>query len=529
MKMHRGDRDYLYEATSYRDENGKPRSSKTYIGRVDPDTGEHLYTKKYISRLQENGLPVPAAPLKPKEVTFTLEEIKQSAIKEHGAYYFLRCIAEQVGLESVLRTFVPHRWREYLTLAIYLICTEDPFMYCKDWLESTETLPVGSLSSQRVSELLHEVSEAQRSNFYIGWTGFRQEREYLALDITSVSSWSSLIDDVEWGYNRDKEDLPQINVCLLMGQQSRLPIFQTIYSGSLKDVSTLKTTLKQATCYVADDAPILLVMDKGFYSQKNVEALLNTEQKFQFIVSVPFTATFAKKQVESERKDIDDFTNMIVCGGDSVRGVHKQRKWYSRNLHTHIFFNALKAAKQKEELYADVSILIEKAKADPADKKNQSGFKKYLSIRASAKTESGHTVNVKREVLEQELSHAGWLVLISSNVEDSKEALSIYRAKDVVEKGFYRLKNSIDLGRLRVHSQNNMQNKMFIGFIALILMSHMNKVMVDAVLYQKMTMKEMLFCLKKLRIQYVSGQRILFPVTKEQHEIFQYFSIPDPM
>ena len=63
--------------------------------------------------------------------------------------------------------------------------------------------------------------------------------------------YSRLIDEVEWGYNRDHEQLPQINMCLLMGARSRLPIYQTITSGCLKDVSTLKTTLAKMDAVTA--------------------------------------------------------------------------------------------------------------------------------------------------------------------------------------------------------------------------------------------------------------------------------------
>jgi transposase len=35
------------------------------------------------------------------------------------------------------------------------------------------------------------------------------------------------------------------------------------------------------------------------------------------------------------------------------------------------------------------------------------------------------------------------------------QTISNYRAKDVVEKGFEKLKNSLDLDRLRVQSSNN--------------------------------------------------------------------------
>jgi len=130
-------------------------------------------------------------------------------------------------------------------LACYLISSGDPFLYCEEWIKDTECLPVGSMSSQRISELLAAIKPQEREGFYKSWCSYRSEQEYLALDITSTSSYSELVDDVEWGYNRDHEDLPQINICMLMGETSRLPVYQTVYSGSLKDVSTLRTTLSK--------------------------------------------------------------------------------------------------------------------------------------------------------------------------------------------------------------------------------------------------------------------------------------------
>jgi hypothetical protein len=52
---------------------------------------------------------------------------------------------------------------------------------------------------------------------------------------------------MNFGYNRDKEKLKQVNVCLLLGEKSGLPIFQMVYEGSLNDVRTLKMTLATAS------------------------------------------------------------------------------------------------------------------------------------------------------------------------------------------------------------------------------------------------------------------------------------------
>jgi transposase len=128
---------------------------------------------------------------------------------------------------------------------------------------------------------------------------------------------------VEWGYNRDGEKLAQINLCLLMGEKSRLPVFQTVYSGSLKDVSTFKTTIREASCY-AKGKRLLLVMDKGFYSAKNVNLLLESREKYGFLRAVPFTAAFAKELVRGERDGIDTPENTLPVDKGAVRMVSRQ-------------------------------------------------------------------------------------------------------------------------------------------------------------------------------------------------------------
>jgi transposase len=530
MEMKVGKYVYLYEAKSYRNNEGKPRSTKILIGKVDSLTGERVYKPEYLAKKAAAGTPIEVQPRK-IPLSFTEGDIRNSFVKEYGAYYFLEAIADLIGLKSTLKKSVPEHWMELLTLAIYLICTEDPLMYCNHWIESTETLPVSNLTSQRISDLLHKVTDSERSAFFTNWLLHRTEQEYLALDITSISSWSELIDDVEWGYNRDHEQLPQINLCMLMGESSKLPVFQTVYGGSLKDVSTLDTTLKHIISRTEGNKPILIVMDKGFYSKKNVDTLLKDGDKYRFIIPIPFSVQFAKDQVTGERENIDRVTNIIVSGKNSVRGVTKVCEWMKekKKLFVHVYYNPLKAVKQKEELYSYVSQLASLAEEDRKKKKHQKEFKKYLNIRKSLTSSRGYTVKIREDVLEKELETSGWLVMVSSHVADCKEALSIYRAKDVVEKGFMRLKNSIDLGRLRIHSQNSLQNKVFVGFLSLVLLAHMNKVMLYKELYEDMTLKEMLLILKKLRIQYINGHRILFPVTKEQKRILEAFSIPEPV
>ena len=461
--------------------------------------------------------------------SFSMDDIRRSTIRDFGAFYLLRQLADRMGLLTVLREALPVCWGEVFNLAAYLISTGDPFSYCEDWLASTEALPVGSMTSQRISELLASITQHDRDSFYQLWCSRRSEAEYLALDITSTSSYSELIDSVEWGYNRDGENLPQINICLLMGYQSRYPIYQSVYGGSLKDVTTLKTTL-QTFRALAGDKPIIAVMDKGFFSAKNVNAMLSERQHVDFVIAVPFTNNFAKELVKSESKDIDTLSNTIVLGKESLRAVTKFRRWNNNHkVHAHVYYNARKAQATREDLFAHVATLRERAMEQPEKYVNDPGYVKYLIIRRSEKENSGYTVNLREDVVEAELATAGWLVIISNFVMDAKEAIKIYREKDIVEKGFHRLKNSLDLGRLRVYSEASMQSKVFVGFISLILLCGIHSVMTDKMLYKEMTMKKLLMTLSKLKLQVVNGTRVLFPVTKAQREIYKAFGIKEPM
>jgi len=327
----------------------------------------------------------------------------------------------------------------------------------------------------------------------------------------------------EWGYNRDNEDLAQINLCMLMGETSRLPIYQTVYSGSLKDVSTLKTTLSKFET-VAGDKPILTVMDKGFCSKKNIDALLDEDKKF--IIALPFTLSFAKQQVTNERGSIDELKNVILSGGDSLRAVTRTVRWDEHDIFSHVFFNPLKAANDREKIYARATEMWKTASAQPEKYLDNEQYQKFLNIQKCGSSE--YTVELREDVIENAYKNAGWLVIVSNEIDKAEEALRIYRAKDVVEKGFLKLKNSLDLGRLRVHGDTAMQNKVFIGFVALILLSHIHNVISDKGLYKKWTMKQLFRILAKHRVHEIKGCKIYFPLTKDQRAIYSAFGLDLP-
>jgi len=516
---------YLYETSSYRNEEGKPRSKHIIIAKIDPITGNPVYHQEYLERMELRGTPVET----PKtERSYTESTILKSKIKRYGAFYLFLRIGEQTGLLGVLKETLPHCWEQIFNIACYLIANGNAVAYCSDWIDETEALPCSGMSPAAISELFKSISVSERMTFFQKWTALRCEREYLALDITSVSSYSELIQYVERGYNRDKENLAQINLCMLMGIQSSLPVFQAVYNGSLRDVNTLKTTLR----LIAPSVPsgnIIPVMDKGFCSVENINAMLDEHNGMHFLISVPFSWKFPRDMVERERKSIDSIANTILIGEDCIRGVSKECTWNRKHrIFAHIYFNPKREVAAKEELYANIASMIELNKKYPQKPVDPGKYKKYLNIVQSDAVHPEYRITVREDVVKDALAHSGWLVTVSNHIKEADKAILIYRSKDVVEKGFLAMKTQLDLGRLRVHSDESMHNKVFVCFIALIIRCRIHKTMLDNGLYWKMTMTRLILILEKLKVQYISGNRILFPLTKEQKGIYDAFGIAYP-
>lgn len=72
---------------------------------------------------------------------------------------------------------------------------------------------------------------------------------------------------------------------------------------------------------------------------------------------------------------------------------------------------------------------------------------------------------------------------------DAFTALEIYRNKDVVEKAFGNLKERLNMRRTLVSSEQSLDGKLFVEFIALIYLSYIKKQMQDTDLFKSYTLQ----------------------------------------
>ena len=126
-----------------------------------------------------------------------------------------------------------------------------------------------------------------------------------------------------------------------------------------------------------------------------------------------------------------------------------------------------------------------------------------------------------KERIERSIKQMGYAVMLSTRSMKAQELLLLYRNKDCVEKSFDNIKNELSANRLRVHSRESMEGRLFISFISLILYSRIHNIMREKDLIKKYTIAEVMFEMKKLKIiELENGRQMLTEISKTQKELF---------
>lgn len=167
--------------------------------------------------------------------------------KDYGHIYLLQKIAEQCGLIQTPKESFPKDFETLLALAIFEISDGVPLYLFPYWVTSNFITFVKPLDSKELSKFIAKIGQmdSSRLEFLKFWIKKQGKITSLFFEITSISSDVQDVEYIEWGYNRDDEKLPQINLGVLYAENTKMPVFYKIYPGSIKDVGTKYNILKQ--------------------------------------------------------------------------------------------------------------------------------------------------------------------------------------------------------------------------------------------------------------------------------------------
>jgi len=141
----------------------------------------------------------------------------------------------------------------------------------------------------------------------------------------------------------------------------------------------------------------------------------------------------------------------------------------------------------------------------------------------------GTKVIAKEEVLAEAKRNYGYFALLSNEVRDAIKALEIYRNKDLVEKAFHNLKERLNLRRMAVSSEQSLDGKLFVQFIALIYLSYITRKMQQNKMFKSHTMQELLDEFDVIECFEVPGQQLqIGETTKRQMQLYAKLGVEPP-
>jgi len=515
---------YVYESTNYWDKaKQQSRSKRVCVGKLDDDG--RLIASKRLS------VPQLALPIKPGPIPAT--QLKHSF---YGATYLFDSMGEVLGITADLKTCFPLQYRQILSIAYFLILEDrNPLSRFPKW-DRTHMHPFGkNISSQRSSELFSSITEEEKEHFFRLQGKKRCENEYWAYDTTSISSYSESLKQVKYGHNKDHDPLPQINLALLFGEESNLPFYYRKLAGNISDVKTVKNLL--ADIEFLGFGKVKLVMDRGFYSEENINTLYQNHLKF--LISAKVSLKFIRMELDKVRNTLRTRANynpvyQIYSHTAMISWNYSQERPYKgdtivdkKRMYLHIYFNGEKALEHEKNFNAMLDMLEEELVSGSRKPEHERQYTKYFNI--STTPVRGTKVTVKQEAVDAAEKDYGFLALISNEIKDPIKALETYRNKDLVEKAFGNLKERLNMRRTGVSSDSALEGKLFAQFIALIYLSYIKKQMSEQGLYKSYTMQELLDDLDVIECFEQPGCALrVGEVTKKQERLYKSLGIKPP-
>ena len=517
---------YVYVDSPYWNKEKKQnRHRREYIGKLGEDGG-FVPNKKYVAHQGNAAAERDAVP--------TITPARRAY---YGATYLLDGISNHIGIEEDLRICFPDNYKMLMSLAYYLVLESDSPLYRFPRWAHDHPHPWGeAIPSQRISEALRNISEAAKLEFFKKQSRRRLEKEYLAYDTTSISSYSEHVKAVRYGKNKDHDNLPQVNMALVFGEESCLPVYYRVLPGNIADVSTIRKLVKDVSFLEINK--LKLVMDRGFYSAANMNALYKEHHKF--LIAVKSNNAFVSKLVEKAQDDIHNFSNydtkheVYHCGSteewpyiqtDRHGNISLEEK---RRIYVHIYYNGQRGEEDKTQFNKSLSMAEAAIREGSELTQAQVSLReRYFRIKETPKR--GVQIQYLEDAIQKRMDRFGYFVLLSNDIKDSAMALEVYRRKDMIEKAFDNLKERLEMRRTAVHSDQALAGKLFIQFLALIYVSYIHKHMRDNNLYQNYTMQSLLDSLDVIERYVYDEQRHHYSeITKKQRELFSAFQIPPP-
>ncbi len=481
---------YVYERTERYDPDKRRMvkvGSEKLLGKYKSDDPDRVLLrtrpkKPSNRRLSADADKAPASMLSGKQAS-EASQIEKATRLRMGSSLILDHIAAETGIESDIRSLLDKGTAEKLiSCARFLVCSaNEPLSRIRTW-QLTHPIPYEEgLSKDICHRLTGELGTNETFRQQLFQRRFdRQPADELvvALDGSTVSTYSENQLAARYGFNKSKDGLPTIKWMDLYASRTHEPLAFALQPGNIPDVVSIHNTLEQLRS-IMGERDVILVTDNGFYSDSNAYELIS--KGYSFISRIEISTNWVQQRLEKERKRLEGSS---LCCDESgyVVGITKRvfHTFQSREgedearriCYLHFFLDTYK----RSELTAEFNAGLRKLKDQlisgyplesltPVARKTVDEFFLLRDYWGSLQ------ISYNEEAIAKAKENFGIFALVSyggaSFLSDTVLTFEEYICREHIEDHFRAEKNTLDGNHVRSWYGENYMGKVMIQFVAL--------------------------------------------------------------
>jgi len=418
-------------------------------------------TEEYLGKITPEGV------IKPRHERL-LDDMKNVSVKEFGASSFLHDMNKDII--ELLQEVFPVKWKEIFIFSVFRFLHLSPIKNLQAYYADSflsEILPDAHLSPKVIGKLLGDIGMV-RERVKMVLKPLVSGTEFALVDLTHVLSRSKGVVSSVPGFNSKKDFSSQVHMAFLFSLDQHMPSFFRMVPGSIRDVSSLVLTVKEAGVKNA-----VLIGDKGFFSEDNVLDLHKEKEKELHYI-------FPLKRNSS----LIDYDCIRQEGRESFDGYVR----FEKRVVWHYSYKLKEGALKDKRI---VVFLDERLKTEEE--------KDYIT-RMEESEKSNNTIESFYE-----LQHRmGTIAVITDLNDDAGKIYTTLKSRPEIETMFDVFKNILDADRTYMRDDHQMEGWMFINFLSLVYYYRLYKLLSDNDLLKKYSPKDVLIHLsrvKKLKVQ----------------------------
>jgi len=399
--------------------------------------------------------------------------VRRSSCLKVGSFLIIKKIIADYCLDTMMERIIGTDSGLFLDLASYtIICENNAGQYYPDFAYNHPlfTKAMKMYSDSKVSDFLQSVTTDQNVAFLNEWNGKRNHREkiYISYDSTNKNCQAGDIEMLEYGKPKDDNGVKIFNYAIAYDIDNREPLFYEEYPGSIVDVSQLQYMLEKVKAY--GYKKVGFILDRGYFSRANIQFMDSCG--YDFVIMVKGMGNLVSALI-TERQGTFEKDRSCSIREHHVYGTTVKHQLYEGDAcdrYFHLFHSIAKEHAERDTLETKIERMSTLLKKNEGKEVSfGKAYSEYFSLYYNEDGKKFLFAKERTDVIEREISFCGYFSIVTSVKMTAKEAIGLYKSRDVSEKLFRGDKSYLGNKSLRVYSDESASAKIFIEFVALII------------------------------------------------------------